>query len=1146
MSSDSQRETSQPNLSPEKKKLFDRRLNAALKRIDGETQPTRFSIPRKVWEGQVPMSSIQERIWLEQMLVPDWPIFNRPLALKLHGELDSHAVEEALNRILTRHSVLRSYYMEENGLPVQYISPAIHLSIKLFDLTHREDKSQQLQRHINDIAGYAFDLSHSPPVFARLLRLDFQEYILLLSFHHISFDGWSARLFINELAHFYTLVQWEKQPAGANQPELPELPIQYADFAHWERQRQQGHFLKQLLDYWKNQLADPPPPLALPTDHPRTQASVGQGNLLHFQIPIEVMDALEKLALQEHSTLFMLLLAAFQVLLYRYTGQKDMIIGAPIAGRDHLEVENLIGIFIRLLPFRARFSESLTFRQFLMQVRETALAAYAHQELPYEHLIQELRPHRIGAQPVLFQVIFNLENLPERNPPQNMPGGLIFEEIDIASMAERYDLSLEIIRSSVLQTHRSGLSCTLSYNAELFDEWRMEGLIRHYLQLLQSILSDIDCLVSKLPILTEQERHQILIEWNYTHQDFPAACPIHTLFETQAERNPERLAVLFDNPLPDGSYPSLTYHALNLRANQLAHYLQRQGVGPDGIVGVYLERSLEMVIALLGILKAGGAYLPLEVDYPQKRLQRIIQDANLSVIITTRSLGSEFVDIPDMPELKILCLDREIEMLEKEAIENCHSQVTPENLIYIIYTSGSTGQPKGVLMSHCALYNHFCWSAREFSLGADEHILQKSSLSFDVSVWEVLWPITVGAQVILPPPGKQRDFQYLVEAIQRHHVTVLQLVPIQLQGLLEIEQLKACSSLRFIFCGGEVMQPDLPDFFYQCLPHACLVNMYGPTETCDDATFWRCRNEAHLPALPIGRPIANFSAYILDSQLEPVPVGIPGELYLGGAGLARGYLNRPEITAEHFVPDPFNATGSQSRLYRTGDLVAYQPAGEIMFLGRIDEQVKLRGFRIELGEIETCLTSHPAIHQAAVIVNQDVSKNQNLVAYLVIVPDSVEPSLPELRRFLKEHLPDYMIPTQYVFLDALPFTPSNKINRQALPAPESIRTGPHIQVQPPSDDVERRLVEIWIKVLNQPHISTTENFFDLGGHSLLAMKLAAEISDEFGTYLPVRVVFEAPTVVEIADLIRVVLPSKQDWNTDRLRHPAQDRESGEL
>jgi amino acid adenylation domain-containing protein len=1089
-------------------------------------------------EGELPLSFAQAQIWFFEQLEPENTAFNRPVALRLTGKLNVAALEQSLNEIVRRHEVLRASFPAVDGVPVQAIAPNLSLSLPVTDISDLPDRERkaEAQRRVTEDAQRPFDLARGPLVRATLLRLSSEDHRLLLAMHHTVFDGWSVGVLLQEVAALY-----EAFSTGNPSP-LPELPVQYADFTVWQQQWLSGEVLESQLAYWKKQLAGANFVLELPADRLRPAVQTYRGAKHSFMLPVSLGESLKKLSQQEKVTLFVTLLAAFATLLYRYTGQDDVIIGTPIAGRNRIETEKLIGVFINTLVLRTNLGGNPSFRELLGRVGEVALGALAHQDLPFEKLVEELHPQRDLSRSPVFQVIFQLKNLPSETGDVR---GLTIEEFDVDTGAAKVDLNLEIVEKP------SGLSCVCEYSTDLFDDATIERMGGHFQTLLEGIVANPERRVSDLPLLTEAERHQLLVEWNQTRADYPRDKCVHEMFEEQVERTPDAVAVVFENR-------HLTYRELNQRANQLAHHLQELGAGPEVLVGICLERSLEMVVGLLGILKAGGAYVPLDPAYPPERLSFMLSDSKLLLAVTHSSLEGRF-DFGG--KTRLVCLDTDWPAIASKSQENPTGVAKPENLAYAIYTSGSTGIPKGVTIEHRALSRFVKAAALEYQLSERDRVLQFASINFDAAAEEIYPCLTCGGTLVLRTDQMLSGASVFLEKCSQLQLTVLDLPTAywhQLTSELATAQLALPESLRLTIIGGEKALPERVGVWQKVAGNRShLANGYGPTEATVVATIYKVPAAAASGGLqvPVGRPLPHVQTYILDGNLQPVPAGVPGELHLGGDSLARGYLNCPELTAEKFIPNPFsNQPGA--RLYKTGDLARYLPDGNIEVLGRTDSQVKIRGFRIELGEIEAVLTQHPGVRETAVTAREDTPGDKRLVAYIVpadivpadivpadivpadivpadIVPaQSPNPPIPaqnstpspslqtQLRSFLKEKLPDYMVPSAFVTLDALPVTPNGKIDRRALPAPELQPAASESGFTAPRDTLEIELQSIWEKVLGVRPISVTDNFFDLGGHSLLAVRLFAQIKERFNRDLPLATLFQAPTVEQLAGILR--------------------------
>ncbi|WP_445305063.1 amino acid adenylation domain-containing protein [Microcoleus sp. Pol12B4] len=1035
-----------------------------------------------------PTSFAQQRLWFIDQFEPGNPFYNLPAAVLLEGRLNVGVLELSFKEIVRRHEALRTTFATVDGQPVQVVGENFNFGLQVLDLqqlaeTEREEKVKQLAA---EEASKPFDLTKGPLLRASLLQLDAEESVLLLTLHHIIFDGWSIGVFLQELAALY-----EAFAIGKPSP-LPELSIQYADFAIWQREWLAGDRLQTQLNYWKKQLSGAPPLLELPADRPRPPVQTYRGAKESFLIPRTLRSALKKLSRQENATLFMTLLAAFKTLLYRYTGQADIPVGSPIANRNRAEIQGLIGFFVNSLVLRTDLSGTPTFRQLLARIREVSLEAYAHQDLPFEKLVEELQPDRNLSYNPLFQVAFVLQTPPVA---AESIAGLNLTLLDVENQTAKVDLTL------YLEEKQEEISGQFEYSTDLFDAVTIRRMAGHFLTLLQGIAANPERRIEELPLLGEKERHQLLVEWNDTRADYPSDRCIHKLFEAQVARNPDAIAVVFEDQ-------KLTYGELNKRANQVAHYLQKLGVKPEVLVGICVERSLEMAIGILGILKAGGAYVPLDPGYPPERLVFMLKDAQTPVLLTQKHL------VEKLPEVgtSAICLDADWQAIARQKEENITVAVTAENLAYVIYTSGSTGKPKGAANTHKGICNRLLWMQDAYELTASDRVLQKTPFSFDVSVWELFWPLLTGARLIIARPEGHRDGFYLVELIPGQQITTLHFVPSMLQLFLEEPGLDFCHCLKRVITSGEALSFELQERFFNRL-NAELHNLYGPTEAAVDVSFWACTRQRYPGIVPIGRPIANTQLYILDRYLQPLPIGVPGELHIGGAGLARGYLNRPELTAQKFIPNPFS-NSPDARLYKTGDRARYLPDGNIEYLGRIDSQVKMRGYRIELGEIEETLRQHCAVRDAAAIARDDGSGNKRLVAYLVLNQDKL-PSISNLRGYLQQKLPEYMVPAAFVMLESLPLTPNGKVDRKALPAPDRDRPELEEALAAPSTAIEKILAEIWAQVLGLEQVGIDDNFFELGGDSILSIQVISK-ANQAGLRLTPKQLFQHQTIAQLA------------------------------
>ncbi len=1073
-------------LSPAQRKLLELRLMQKNRRVK-----TPQGIEPRADRETAPLSYNQQGLWVLNQLMPGESLYHSPTAARLTGSLNVEALIKTLQTIVARHDGLRTIFKIVDGTPQQVVQeftldvPVIDLSEK--SESEREEEALGILRHE---ARRPFDLSQGPLIRANVLRMQPQEHILLVTMHHIVTDGWSIGIFHRELSALY-----EAFASGEPSP-LPELPVQYGDYSVWQREWFDGALYESQLKYWKQQFAALPPALELPTDHPRPKVQAYRafrGAQQTITLPADLTKRLKTLCQKENVTLFMMLMAAYQVLLHRYTGEEDIVVGTPIAGRQMPETEELIGLFINTLAMRTDLSGDVTFRRLLERVKQASLGAYAHQDLPFERLVKELQPERTLAHNPLFQVMFVLQS--EEILPLQLPG-LKVEHFRVDNIMANFDLTFDAVERG------DELDCLFESNADLFENETIARMLTHFRTLLEGIVENPGRKISELPMLTESERHRLLVEWNKTKTNYPSNNCIQELFEQQVSSTPAAVALVWDDR-------SLTYEELNTRANRLAHYLKERGVKPDARVGVCMHRSPELIVAIIAILKAGGAYVPLDPAYPESRLEFMLKDSGAPLLLTTSSL---LANLPNAGT-EIVCLDRIADELASESEQNPEVITTADNLAYVMYTSGSTGKPKGVTVHHRNVVR-LVKNTNYASFSPDEVFLQCSTISFDASTFEIWGSLLNGARLVLLPAGTP-SLKELGQEIKRHGVTTLWLTA-GLFHLMVENHFDDLRGLRQLLAGGDVLSVPHVKRVVNELKGCRLINGYGPTE---NTTFTCCYPVDDLAkvngSVPIGFPIANTSVYVLDKKMNPAPIGVPGELFIGGDGLASGYLDRPELTAERFVRDPFSANGS--RLYRTGDLVRYRSTGEIEFIGRVDTQVKVRGFRIELGEIEAALAEHPSVSEAVVIACKD-SGDKHLAAYLV--PRNGDIATSEVREFLQQRLPDYMVPSVFVVLESLPLSPMGKVDRRALPASGDFKREAEKGFIAPADELELKLTRIWEQVLNVRPVGTDENFFELGGHSLLAVKLFAQIEKTFGKNLPLATLFQAPTVRQLARALR--------------------------
>ncbi|MER5424357.1 amino acid adenylation domain-containing protein [Streptosporangium roseum] len=1042
-----------------------------------------------------PLSYQQERVWFMEQFAPGTSQYNIPIPMRLTGEVDLELLDQALQTLPVRHEALRMRFpADSDGRPTVQVEPAVAVPLR-FVTADDESAAQML---IDEVATEPFDLAEGPLLRALLIRLADDDHRLLVSTHHIVGDGWSVDLLLRDLASAYHSLRAGEQAA------LPGLPISYGDFAHWQRQTQTGPELDRQLTFWSERLAGVPA-LELPADRPRPATQVFDGDWHIVDVDAELTDAVNRLCRERNATLFMTLLAAYQVLLARHSGQDDFAVGSSSAGRSLAELENVVGMFVNMLPMRAQLGDDPTFDELLERTRVGVLDAFDHAEVPFEQLVNALGVPRDVSRSPVFQAMFALQNYQMGRIADAGSSDLRIAWLPMDLRATRFDIELHVIEIP------DGLIVKFVYNTALFDEATVASMATRFVTLLRAIVAAPATRVSELPMLDAAEQTLLVDVWNDTAATLDEGATLHGLIEDQAARTPGAVAVTFE-----GSH--LTYAELNERANRVAHRLGELGVGPETLVGVYAERSAELVVALLGVLKAGAAYLPLDPEYPADRLAFMINDAGAPVVLTQGHLRAS---VP-ATDATILDLDESGEWAGRST-DDPRPPVTSGNAAYVIYTSGSTGRPKGVPNTHRGIVNRLQWMQRTYRLGDDDVVLQKTPAGFDVSVWEFFWPLLTGARLVLAKPGGHKDAAYLRDLLISENVTTAHFVPSMLAVFLADDEKAAgdCTGLRRVICSGEELPVATAATFTTVLPGCELHNLYGPTEAAIDVTSWHCTPEAVAGAvtLPIGAPIANMRLYVLDRHGSPTPIGVPGELHIGGVGVARGYHRRPALTAERFVPDPFGSDLG-ARLYRTGDLARWRRDGNLEFLGRIDHQVKLRGLRIELGEIETALRDREDVTEAVVVVREDSPGDKRLVAYLT-TPAETDVDVTELRLALKQGLPDYMVPTAFVTLDTLPLSPNGKLDRKALPAPQATRDATAELVEPETP-TERMLAGIWTEVLGLEQIGVHDDFFDSGGHSLLATQVVARIrkaSDGSGRPVGVMDLFQNRTIRELAVFI---------------------------
>lgn len=1081
-----------------------------LKQVSLDAKSLQESIPAVNRSDALEVSFSQQSLWFYDQLVPGSAVYNIPNAIRITGALDEQILRQALRQTALRHEALRTVFENVQGNPAQRILPEAEVLFQTADLTllNEAEREAALKDGLEAEAWKPFDLQKGPLWRIMLFKTGERETVLLLTIHHIITDAWSNGIFVREFFALYDALSAQKPAA------LPPQQIQFADYAAWQRKRFATPEIKEpLLEYWRKQL-DNPTVLGISTDFPRPAVQSFSGDSRTLTFSAEMTARLKTFCASEDVTVFMLLLTAFQTLLHRWCAQEDILVGTVAANRGRLEITGMIGFIMNTLVLRTDFSGNPTLRELLSRVKAMTLDAYAHQEMPFDSLLEELKPERDMGRTPLFQVMYIHQNTEE---VQLRLSGFEIAPVELKNKVAPFELRL------ITEEKNGRISCRMDYCTDLFKASTMDRFLLQLEQMADTILSQPQLCVDDFSVLTPAESDTIINTFNNTAVPFPKDKRIHQMFEEQAEKNPDAAAVVFEGE-------TVSYGELNRRANRLAYYLKKRGVGADKVVGVCLERSVEMVVSLLGILKAGGAYVPFDPHYPKDRVEYMIRNSGAQCMIA----AEKFLEL--IPEFggDILCIDKEREKICAESEMNPPCEVTDENLAYVIYTSGSTGEPKGCMNTHLGMRNHKQWMQHTYRLTPQDRVLQKTPFSFDVSVWEFFWPLINGACLVVAKPEGHKDPSYLIRTIREQGITVIHFVPSMLSIFLEHPEVKSCTSLRHVFSSGEALSLDLQRRFFETFD-VPLYNVYGPAECADVSTAWTCRPEYSDRIVPIGTPIANVQTYILDKALNPVPVGVVGELCVSGDGVGKGYINRPDITAERFPANPFKAG---TRLYKTGDLAKYREDGVIEYAGRSDFQVKIRGMRIELSEIERVLGDHPAIHQNTVIAWEKEPGNLHLVCYAVFEKDKAVPQS-ELTAYLLKSLPDYMVPRIFVFLESLPLLANGKINRKALPEPEPIKRE---DIVPPSNETEERIAAIWKEALGVSEVGVYDNFFEVGGHSLLLTKIHSRLNAEFEREFSLIDLFTYSTIAAFAKFVSGEEEEAGGVDKERLEKQRQARQ----
>lgn len=1082
------------NLSEAKRALLARYLDKGLSKSWQENRVT----PRPHGDV-VPLSRQQRQVWLHcQMAPPSMPIYNETLTIHRHGSLDVTTLERTLEEMVCRHGIWRTTFDAVDGTPMQIIHPSCLGSIlSSADLRNvpESERERQASRWSEEETRKPFDLQSGPLI--RVLAVSFGdgEHRLYITFHQLVFDGVTAyQVVFPELVQIYE--------ALSNEEALPPPPrLQYADYALWQEDRLKSEAVSNQLAYWKEKLAGPLPTLAWVNDRRRPVAQTYRGEVETARVPGLLLRKLKALSEREATTLFVTLVAGFSAVLRRYTDQEEIILGVLTAGRSLSELQNVAGYFVNPLPLRIDLSGNPTFRQLLKRVREAVIGALQNQEVPFTDIVESTGTPSDPSRNPLFQIAISIE------PPNSFQtAGWSATQSDVPTGASKMDLYID------LEENADNMSGPIVYNPDIFEAGAIGRMIGHWSTLLEGVSEDPSLPISELPLLTESEQRQFAA-WNDTSVDYPRDLRIQELFEIQSQRTPGAVALLFEAQ-------EVTYRQLNERSNQLAHYLQKLGVGSGSAVGLCVHRSPEMVVVLLGILKAGGAYVPLDPNYPQERLAFMLEDSGAHVLVTQKELGGRFSE----SQVRQVCIDAEQEQIAGEKTGPPSCQTKAEDAAYVMYTSGSTGLPKGVMGTHRATVNRLSWMWREYPFQAGEICSQKTSLSFVDAVWEIFGPLLAGVPNLIIPDESMKKVDALLETLAANRVTRIVLVPSLLRAMMSASDLHSkLRNLRLWISSGEALPRDLTQSFVERMPGHTLLNLYGSTEVAADATYYEVGPSDQWSSVPIGKPIANAQAHVLDTRLRPVPVNVQGEIYIGGDAVSLGYWKRPELTSERFISDRFSQKPG-ARLYRTGDLGRYLPDGNIEYLGRRDHQVKVRGFRIELGEIEAALGNYSAVSQCVVVAREDESGDKRLIVYFESVP-GLQFTISGIRAHLKAQLPEHMIPAAIVPMDALPLTPNGKIDRKALPDTQDLSLEPCPAFVAPRDEFEQMLAQLWSKVLRVSHVGVSDNFFELGGHSLLAMRIMVEIDKVFKKRLPLATLAQSPTIAELAEILR-----KENWN----------------
>ena len=1103
----------QPQATQKRQVLLDRML----KETPHQTVVS-HAIPRRTSAQSAPLSFGQERMWFLDQLAPGNPFYAETAGSRIPMPIDVDILERAVNAIVQRHETLRTHFEMRDDQPVQIVSPSVHVTVPLVDISALPParRAAEAERLTLEQGLQPFDLGRGPLVRFGLLRLGPREHVFLQSIHHIATDAWSMRIFHSELSEFYTAF------ATGREPRLAELAIQYADFAAWQRSPERRAEIDLQIAYWRTQLRDLPD-VILPHDHPRPRVLTYRGAHMDKQVPPHLSASLESFSRREHVTTYISALSAFAVLLGLYSGQEDIVVGTPVAGRTRLELEQLIGLFLNTLVLRVDLRGDPTFRELLLRVREVAVNAYSNQDVPFDRLVDELRPERdLGRNP-LFQVLFQLVK-PHSDKSERTAGRATdLEFVPFERGTAILDLSFHLWEAT------NAIGALIEYSTDLFEAATIERMFNHYVVLLRELITQPDRPLSNVSVHSAEGKREMLRDWQGEEADFPSDATIDQLFRRRAAASPEAVAIIEADR-------KTTYADLDRAAERFAARLVELGIEGGSRVAICLDRSTAMVAAMLATLRVGAVFVPLDPSYPAERLRYVLADSRAMVLVTTPAHAE-----------RLKPLDAVVMFLDSAAADGAigprKDEVHPLDAAYVIYTSGSTGRPKGVVATHRATLNRFAWMWKAFPFAADEVACQKTAVGFVDAIWEIFGPLLAGVPLVVLPDAAVKDPTRLVRLLGQHRVTRLLVVPSLLQLLCEsrIDLASELPCLRWWFVSGERLSGDLAQQFCEAMPEACLTNLYGSSEVAGDITFAIRTNDEPAGDMPIGWPMANCRAYVLDRHFRLVPQGVAGDLYVAGPNLARGYFDRPGLTAERFLPDPFSNRPGE-RMYATGDRARQQPDGCLEFLGRLDQQVKIRGFRIELGEVEAVLQEHPAVRQAAVVVHDD-DVGGRLVAY--VVADEELPDADHLRQYMAERLPAHMVPATLLFVDCFPLLPNGKLDRTSLAKLKSV-AGQSTGTVAPRSDAEAALAPIWMELLNLDHIGMTDNFFGLGGHSLLATRLVSRIRDAIGVELPLPDVFLHPTIAEQALIVEAKLLGEiESMSEDQVKQHALAAEDGD-